>query len=120
MVYLITGKAGAGKTTYMRRLEQELIDEGRKVFCIDGDEFRKQTGNSDYSDEGRLRNLMKAAELASKKECEGMIVLMAFVSPYRSWRNEMRRLFIRSRVIYIPGGTLWERTTYERPDETEV
>ena len=41
MVYLITGKAGAGKTTYAKRLKGVLAAEGKQVWLIDGDEFRE-------------------------------------------------------------------------------
>lgn len=120
MVLLITGKAGAGKSTYARRLEKELIDEGIKVAVIDGDEWRQQHDNHDYSDQGRLQNLVTAAQEAAALEQHGNIVLMAFVSPKREWRYVMRKLWNQSRVVYIPGGNLWEGTTYERPDENEL
>jgi len=120
MVYLITGKAGAGKTEYSLRLYKEMEAEGFQVVRIDGDDFRVTTKNADYSDEGRIKNLISAAQLAAKLELEGNIVLMSFIAPRREWRNEMRKLWRKSRVIYVPGGRLWEGTTYDRPDEEEL
>ena len=74
MIYLITGKAGAGKTHYSKALAKELIDEGVKVVVLDGDEFRDETKNDDFSDEGRRRNLLGAAKIAADLEAQGFTV----------------------------------------------
>lgn len=120
MVYLITGKAGAGKTHYARQLAQELMDEGKLVKHIDGDEWRMEWKNDDYSDQGRLWNLKSAAERARTFEKGGYIVVMSFIAPKQEWRNEMRKLWQQSKVIYIPGGKLWKGTVYEKPTEEEL
>lgn len=115
MVYLITGKAKAGKSTYAYRLAQELEENGNRVVVVDGDAFRKLKGNSDYSDIGRIRNLKEAAEYAASMEKDGNIVVCSFVSPRRVWRNMMRSHWRESQLIYIPGGELWPGTEYEIP-----
>lgn len=117
MIYLITGKAGAGKTHYSRALAAELILEGKKVVVLDGDEFRDKNKNNDFSDKGRRENLLGAARVAADLEKQGFTVILAFIAPREAWRREMRALWQESRVIYIPGGTLWPGTTYEKPDE---
>ena len=119
MIYLITGKAGAGKTHYSRALASELILEGEKVVVLDGDEFREKNKNDDFSDEGRLRNLLGAAKVAAELENQGFTVILAFIAPREDWRQEMRSLWKESEVIYIPGGTLWEGTTYEKPPKSK-
>lgn len=120
MVYLITGKAGAGKTHYANALAEELKNEGKSVVVIDGDIFRKEQGNDDFSDQGRVRNLLGAAKLAQEFEKNGAIVIMAFIAPKREWRELMRSYWKVSRMIYIPGGSLWEGTIYEKPTDDEL
>jgi len=120
MVYLITGKKGAGKTEYANRLGSEMEKNGQKVSYLDGDVFRLEHQNNDFSDQGRIQNLISAAEMAATLESKGNIVIMSFVSPKKQWRDDMRKLWEKSRVIYIPGGTLWEGTTYETPTEEEL
>ncbi len=120
MVYLITGKAGAGKTHYSKAMAKELIKEGKYTTVIDGDKFRKKNKNQDFSDEGRIKNLMSAAVLASELESRGDIAILAFIAPKKQWRDEMRKLWTKSRVIYIPGGHLWPNTEYEKPTEKEL
>lgn len=119
MVFLITGRAGAGKTEWAKRFAAELRTEGRQVLIVDGDEVRELFPN-DFTDHGRYNNLFTIARIAALAERQGLTVLVAAVSPKREWRNMMRGYWQRSKVIYIPGGTLWEGTTYESPDEEEL
>lgn len=123
MVILITGKSGAGKTHYAKTLTQELQINGVDVVMIDADEYRKERGTTkpeDFSDAGRTKNLIGAAKLAAEFEREGKTVVMAFIAPRRIWRATMRQYWQESRVVYIPGGDLWEGTTYEEPTDDEL
>lgn len=120
MIYLITGKAGAGKTHYANELSKELNLDGQDVIWLDGDEFRKQTGNKDYSLAGRRKNLMEVAILAMEYEREGKTVILSFIAPTIAWRQEMRSYWKESQLIYIPGGTLWKGTSYQTPIEEEI
>lgn len=120
MIWLVVGKSGAGKSTYALKLAQELRAEGKLVTILDGDVFRHQTGNLDFTDAGRIRNLRGLAEAAAKAEWPGHVVIVAAVAPRREWRDMMRDLWPgRGRLVYLPGGHLWEGTEYERPDESE-
>ena len=120
MVILVTGKQGAGKTHHADLLANELMNESNDVYRIDGDSFRELTGNNDYTDAGRIRNLMDAAQLAAEYEKKGYIVILSFIAPVKAWRDAMRKAWLQSRLIYIPGGKLWEGTTYERPIAEEL
>lgn len=120
MVYLITGKSGAGKTHYAKALVYELEADHIPVKWIDGDVFRDTTANQDYSDCGRFTNLISAALQAQHAEKMGFVVIVSFIAPKREWRDAMRMYWKQSRVIYLPGGTLWEGTNYEKPLEREL
>lgn len=120
MVILITGKKGSGKSTYAKRLKAELEAEDFEVVWLDGDVFRAETQNNDYTMEGRRRNLHQAAEIAAAHEAKGRVVLCSFIAPTKALRKMMRRHWAISRLVYIPGGTLWEGTTYERPSDREL
>lgn len=115
MLFLITGKQAAGKTHYALALKAELEAGGRKVYLLDGDVFRHETGNKDFSDNGRFINLMTAAELGARKEQEGYIVIMAFIAPKVEWRKAIVKKFRASTIVYLPGGQLWPGSIYEAP-----
>lgn len=119
MVVLITGKRGSGKTIYALKYKKELENLHYLVKHIDGDEFRKENNNDDYSDEEKIKNLITASELASLYESKGYVVLMSFIMPKKKWRNMMRKKVEVSRIVYIPGGTLWKGTSYEMPTLNE-
>jgi len=121
MVILVTGKSGAGKSHYAREYIRERMENGKvAVMWIDGDTFRKETDNQDFSDEGRMRNLREAAIRASDYEYQGVMVICSFVAPRKEWREMMREYWNESLVVYIPGGTLWPGTEYEIPDMEEL
>jgi adenylylsulfate kinase-like enzyme len=96
------------------------MERNVSVSWVDGDVFRKETGNQDFSYQGRKRNLKDAAIRAAKLEENGNLVVCSFVAPKKRWRRMMRKYWKESLVVYIPGGTLWEGTTYEIPDLKEL
>ena len=119
-VVLITGRPGSGKSFHAFHLAQELRDEGKMVRILDGDVFRHQTGNQDFTDAGRIRNLQGLAKAAAEGEWPGHVVIVAAVAPKREWRDMMRAQWQPgSRLVYLPGGSLWEGTFYERPTDAE-
>jgi len=120
MVYWLTGKSSAGKTVYSKRLKRQLEKLGAKVLLLDGDTVRDQFQNNDYDDEARLNHIMTIAKFAAIAEQQGFIVIIALISPKKEWRMKARKLFDKSMLIYLPGGILWEGTTYEEPDHEEM
>lgn len=115
MVIWITGKAGAGKTVVSQKLSRSVQD----AVLLDGDKMREHFA-ADFTDDGRKENIMRLAHFAAILEDQGFTPIVACVSPKREWREEARKLFKESILIYLSGGTLWEGTTYEEPDAEEM
>jgi bifunctional enzyme CysN/CysC len=90
----LTGLPGSGKSTIAQALDAELLRLGRHVAVLDGDLLR--TGlNRDlgYTPEARAENIRRAAEVARLMVDAGLIVICAFISPYRAERRFARSLF---------------------------
>ena len=86
-----TGLSGAGKSTLAVELERLLFRKGCQVFLIDGDNVR-QGLNADlgFSPEDRSENIRRVGEMAALMAEAGMIVISAFISPYRLDRDRVR------------------------------
>lgn len=86
-----TGLSGAGKSTLAVELEWLLFRKGCQAFLIDGDNVR-QGLNADlgFSPEDRSENIRRVGEVAALMAEAGMIVISAFISPYRLDRDRVR------------------------------
>lgn len=120
MVYLITGKAQAGKTTTAWKLFHMLRARGKKPLVFDGDEVRNRLDNMDFTDEGRKSHLYTITVFATIAEEQGFTPIMACIFPARGTRNAYRTEFRESKLIYVSGGYLWAGTSYDIPDEEEL
>lgn len=92
-VLWMTGLSGSGKSTIAHRIEHDLILSGHRVYVLDGDTLR--TGlNRDlgFSEEARRENLRRAAEVARVLIDAGLIVIAAFISPFRAERQMVREI----------------------------
>jgi adenylylsulfate kinase len=87
-----TGLPSAGKSTIAHHLEKELFERGLRTYVLDGDNVRHGI-NADlgFSREHRKENLRRIAELARLMVDAGVVVLAAFVSPYRDDRAFIRQ-----------------------------
>ena len=93
-VLWLTGLSGSGKSTIANALEKELYAEGKKTYVLDGDNIRHGL-NKDlgFNDKDRVENIRRVAEVAKLMCDAGLIVITAFISPFRSERDMARSLF---------------------------
>jgi bifunctional enzyme CysN/CysC len=88
-----TGLSGAGKSTIANLVEKRLHADGRHTYLLDGDNVRHGL-NKDlgFTDEDRVENIRRVAEVARLMVDSGLIVLVSFISPFRSERRMARGL----------------------------
>ena len=93
-VLWLTGLSGSGKSTIANALEKQLYAEGKKTYVLDGDNIRHGL-NKDlgFTDKDRVENIRRVAEVAKLMCDAGLIVITAFISPFRSEREMARSLF---------------------------
>lgn len=92
-VLWFTGLSGSGKSTIANKLEQRLFELGCHTYLLDGDNVRHRL-NKDlgFTTEDRVENIRRVAEVARLMTDAGLIVLTAFISPFRSERLMARRV----------------------------
>lgn len=90
-VVWFTGLSGSGKSTLANALEVELHKLGYRTYLLDGDNIRMGL-NKDlgFSEADRVENIRRVAEVALLMRDAGLIVLTAFISPFRQERNMAR------------------------------
>ncbi len=90
-VIWLTGLSGSGKSTLAMALERQLFDRGHLVYVVDGDNVRGGlNGDLGFSAEDRAENIRRVAETAKLFADAGLIVVTAFISPYRDDRRLAR------------------------------
>ncbi|MGQ0663642.1 MAG: adenylyl-sulfate kinase [Pseudomonadota bacterium] len=91
-VIWFTGLPGAGKSTLAIELERRLFDIGYQVYVLDGDNLRCGL-NADlgFTPGDRAENIRRAGEVAALMAAAGLVVIAAFISPYRSDRAGARK-----------------------------
>lgn len=89
----LTGLSGAGKSTVAAELERELFVKGLHTYILDGDNIRHGlSANLGFSPEDRTENIRRVAEVARLLMDAGVLVITAFISPYRDDRKLARSL----------------------------
>ena len=88
-----TGLSGAGKSTLADMLDQKLYSVGRHTIVLDGDNIRHGLNRDlGFTDEDRVENIRRIAEVAKLMVDAGLIVLVSFISPFRNERQMARDL----------------------------
>jgi len=93
-VIWLTGLSGSGKSTVADALAQRLHGQGIRTYVLDGDNVRHGL-NKDlgFTDADRVENIRRVAEVAKLMVDAGLVVITAFISPFRSERRMARELF---------------------------
>jgi bifunctional enzyme CysN/CysC len=97
-----TGLSGSGKSTIANMVEKRLFDLGRHTVILDGDNVRHGL-NKDlgFTDADRVENIRRVAETARLMTDAGLIVMLSFISPFRSERDMARNLAADGEFIEI-------------------
>ncbi len=88
-----TGLSGSGKSTIANLVEQELYKLNVKTYTLDGDNIRKGLNNNlTFSPKDRAENIRRIAEVSNLMIDAGIVVLAAFVSPYKKDRENIKNI----------------------------
>ncbi|MCZ4279184.1 sulfate adenylyltransferase subunit CysN [Kiloniella laminariae] len=101
-VLWFTGLSGAGKSTVANLVEKKLFAEGRHTYTLDGDNVRHGL-NKDlgFTDADRVENIRRVSETAKLFVDAGLLVLVSFISPFRSERRMARELMGEQEFIEV-------------------
>ncbi len=101
-VLWLTGLPAAGKSTITDRVEQKLQALGRRTYLLDGDNVRHGLSRDlGFTDRDRVENIRRVAEVAKLMVDAGLIVIVSFISPFRSERRMARELMEEGEFLEI-------------------
>ena len=101
-VLWFTGLSGAGKSTIANLVEKRLAALGRHTYLLDGDNVRHGLNRDlGFTDADRVENIRRVAELAKLFVDAGIIVLVSFISPFRSERRMARELMEEGEFLEV-------------------
>jgi len=101
-VLWFTGLSGSGKSTIANLVERTLFAQGRHTYLLDGDNVRHGLNRDlGFTDVDRVENIRRVAEAARLFVDAGLIVLVSFISPFRSERRLARELLAPGEFIEV-------------------
>jgi bifunctional enzyme CysN/CysC len=101
-VLWFTGLSGAGKSTIANLVEAKLVARGRHTFLLDGDNVRHGLNRDlGFTEADRIENIRRVGEVARLMTDAGLIVLTAFISPFRAEREMVRGMLPDGEFIEI-------------------
>lgn len=102
VILWFTGLSGAGKSTLAHALEEKLHQRGCRTFVLDGDNVRHGLcSDLGFNNEDRKENIRRIGEMSKLMLESGVIVLTAFISPFREDRKRVRSLFPHGEFIEV-------------------
>jgi len=101
-VLWLTGLSGAGKSTIANIVEKKLVRMNRHTFLLDGDNVRHGL-NKDlgFTDADRVENIRRVGEVAKLMTDSGLIVITAFISPFRAERDMVRSMMAPGEFVEV-------------------
>ncbi|HTR37129.1 MAG TPA: adenylyl-sulfate kinase [Bryobacteraceae bacterium] len=97
-----TGLSGAGKSTIANLVEKRLLSTGSHTYLLDGDNIRHGLNNDlGFTEADRVENIRRVAQVARLMVDAGLIVLVAFISPFRSERRMARELVAAGEFVEV-------------------
>jgi bifunctional enzyme CysN/CysC len=101
-VLWLTGLSGAGKSTIANLVETELHRRGLHTYLLDGDNVRHGLSKDlGFTDADRVENVRRVAEVARMMADAGLIVIVSFISPFRSERRMARSLMEEGEFLEV-------------------
>lgn len=108
-VIWFTGLSGSGKSTIANTLERALFERGHHCYLLDGDNVRQGlNGDLGFTDEDRVENIRRIGEAAKLFVDAGLIVMTAFISPFRTERKLARDVVENDEFIEVHMSTSLE------------
>lgn len=102
LVVWLTGLSGSGKSTVAREVERQLVAQGRLAVVLDGDNLRHGLNRDlGFTAGDRAENIRRAGEVAALMADAGLIVICAFISPYRADRDTVRERFTADSFLEV-------------------
>ncbi len=102
VVIWFTGLSGSGKSTLAHAVEEKLFNKDCRTFVLDGDNVRHGLSfNLGFSDDDRKENIRRIGEVAKLMTEAGVIIIAAFISPFKKDRNMVRNLMPHGDFIEI-------------------
>jgi bifunctional enzyme CysN/CysC len=101
-VLWFTGLSGSGKSTIANIVEKKLAAKGRHTFLLDGDNVRHGLNRDlGFTEADRIENIRRVGEVARLMADAGLIVLTAFISPFRAEREMVRNMLPEGEFVEV-------------------